>query len=347
MDYFSGLKILKHSEKIRELLETGDSSPIMAEIDPTDACNFNCPWCCDRELHQKFRSLPKERAFSLIDELCERNLKSVVIKGGGEPTLSPYLSEYLRYIRRRGLDIGIITNGSNITSELTDTICSTTTWIKVSLDAATEETHTKMHRPKSGNVFNEILGNIKFLVHARTLASNSIAIGINFTINETNYKEIVEAAELAKNLGVDYILLKFMVFEKRGIDGERFRSSENKVRKSIVEAKKLSSGSFSVIFRDIRDADKGWNKCLFNPFITTTCASGDVYPCCHTKGREEFCYGNFLDKSFWDVWDGERRKQIYQKVRNKACFKYCSFRYTPHNRILNYLAKEQPHTNFI
>ena len=264
---------------------------------------------------------------------------------GSQPFLPIWPNTFTTY--NKGLDVGIITNGSNISNDLVGVICTTTTWIKISLDAATEKTHTEMHLPKSGNVFNKIVENIKSLVSTKTSTTSDIAVGINFTINETNYKEIVEATRLAKNLGVGYILFKFMVFEERGVDGERFRPLENKARESIVEAKKLSSDSFAVVFRDIRNADVGWDKCLFNPLITTTCASGDVYPCCHTKGREEFCYGNFLDKSFWEVWDGERRKQIYQKVRDKECLKYCSFRYTPHNRVLNYLAQEQPHSNFV
>ncbi|MBU1016699.1 MAG: radical SAM protein [Patescibacteria group bacterium] len=346
-DYFSDLKIIKHPDKIKELFESGDSFPIMAEIDPTNACNFNCYYCCDREINKDRKSLPKTRAFTLIDELCAKNLKSVVIKGGGEPLISPYVEEYLKHIHSKGLDIGIITNGSNIPETLCRTICATSKWIKISLDAGTEKTHTEMHRPLNGPVFDKVLSNIEKLVGMRGKNGSGLTIGVNFTINEINYPEIVLATDLVKKIGVDYILLKIMVFEERGVSGDLFRKRRNQTEKLIKEAQKLATGDFHVFFRDLKNADKGWKKCLFNPFITIICANGDVYPCCHTKGRKGYLYGNILDNSFLDVWKGALRKEVYRKCVNKECLKYCSFRYTGHNRILNYIFEEQPHENFI
>ena len=38
-------KLFYHGEKVSELLETGDTTPVTWELDPTNLCNHDCIGC--------------------------------------------------------------------------------------------------------------------------------------------------------------------------------------------------------------------------------------------------------------------------------------------------------------
>ena len=44
--------------------------------------------------------------------LIENGLKSVIIIGGGEPTVSPYFFDIVNLLKEKRIQIGIVTNGS-------------------------------------------------------------------------------------------------------------------------------------------------------------------------------------------------------------------------------------------
>ncbi|MCX6803853.1 MAG: anaerobic ribonucleoside-triphosphate reductase activating protein [Candidatus Diapherotrites archaeon] len=81
-------------------------------------CNFKCKFCYNRELtsHKFFkkskRELIDEKDFFNFIESKKKMLDGVVITGG-EPTLSPGLTSFLRKIKSLGFAIKLDTNGTN------------------------------------------------------------------------------------------------------------------------------------------------------------------------------------------------------------------------------------------
>lgn len=79
----------------------------------TSGCNFRCPWCHNASL-----------ALSLVDESLDFNeileylkKRKGIIDGvcitGGEPTLMPSLTTYIKQIKDLGLMVKLDTNGTN------------------------------------------------------------------------------------------------------------------------------------------------------------------------------------------------------------------------------------------
>src|SRR5512139_1013314 len=88
------------------------SSPISINLDLTSACNFACPFCVDSKLIRIRKSLALENVKNTVDALHSHGLLSVILIGGGEPTLHRDFGEIVRYLKGKGLQIGIVTNGS-------------------------------------------------------------------------------------------------------------------------------------------------------------------------------------------------------------------------------------------
>lgn len=82
-------------------------------IEPTTFCNLKCPHCyraCDKTesvpVHRELEEMKKE-----VDNLIkDKNIQTVSISGG-EPLMYPRLPELISYIKNKGLNILLFTNG--------------------------------------------------------------------------------------------------------------------------------------------------------------------------------------------------------------------------------------------
>src|SRR5512135_3655573 len=112
-------------------------SPISINLDLTSACNFSCPFCVDSKLINAGKSLTLTEAKRTIDVLHSHGLLSVILIGGGEPTLHGDFGEIVRYIKSKKLQVGIVTNGSRL--EKIDAVAEALKekdWVRISIDAA-------------------------------------------------------------------------------------------------------------------------------------------------------------------------------------------------------------------
>ena len=124
-------------------------APISINLDLTSACNFACPHCVDSKIINTGEYLSIEDVKHSLDTLKSRGLLSVILLGGGEPTLHKDFGKIVNYIKSIGLQLGIVTNGSRLGRVAkVAALLEKHDWVRVSLDAASQETFVKLHRPK-------------------------------------------------------------------------------------------------------------------------------------------------------------------------------------------------------
>jgi len=89
-------------------------TPAFYEVDLTNRCNLNCPWCCTREARLKN---PVDMSIDLVYRIIDKAFKlriGVVFSGGGEPTLHPNFKDIMKYATKC-LGVGLVSNGTNTT----------------------------------------------------------------------------------------------------------------------------------------------------------------------------------------------------------------------------------------
>ena len=137
-------------------------SPISINLDLTSACNFSCPFCVDSKLINAGKNLALEEVKKTIDTLHSHGLLSVILIGGGEPTLHKDFGEIVRYIKSKRLQIGIVTNGSRLEKiEAVVEELKEKDWIRISIDAAGEGVFKELHLPKTQVTLSRILEKAK------------------------------------------------------------------------------------------------------------------------------------------------------------------------------------------
>ncbi len=191
-------------------------SPISINLDLTSACNFSCPFCVDSKLINAGKTLALGDVKGTIDTLHSHGLLSVILIGGGEPTLHKDFGEIVRYIKSKRLQIGIVTNGSRlekieaIVKELEEK-----DWIRISIDAAGEEGFKALHVPKTRVRLRGILEEAKKVKKRNPLVSlgySFVIVWEGMEINgkrlRSNLDEIRRSVELAREFSFDYVSFK-------------------------------------------------------------------------------------------------------------------------------------------
>ena len=164
-DPFNPHKILNHIDRLQRLVRGELVYPITVEIDPTNLCNHRCAWCVSMEAHTG-EKLGLDRFTSLVRELKQADVRSVVLKGGGEPTTHPQFIEMLDVLRNAGLAVGLITNGSMPRPGSVAKVVEVCDWVRVSLDASTAQTHESIHGTKD---FSKIMLHVAARIQPRPL----------------------------------------------------------------------------------------------------------------------------------------------------------------------------------
>lgn len=347
-DPFSPYKILNHFDRLSALVRGELVYPITVEIDPTNVCNHRCAWCVSIEAHNE-QHISIERFNELVGQLKSLDVKSIVLKGGGEPTVHPRFPEMLDAAHAAGLDIGLITNGSFPRKGSVEKVLETCQWARVSLDAATPETHRLIHGTLD---FPRIIENVRRL----TSRASHTMVGLNFVAEPRNYREMAEFAEMGKRLGVAYVTIRCVFNPDQPLAPE----TRDEMRSLARRAKSVEAGGFRVFLGNFTDryldadphAVLNHQKCLGPNLVGVVGGDGEVYACCFLRGNPQFSFGSIHRQSFDEIWKGDRRREVMDAVYAGKCGRVCAGgmtanRYNIYNDILNYLAAEsKQHASF-
>ena len=132
-------------------------APISINLDLVTACNFKCPHCIDADIINTGKMLDLQYVKTLIGDWSKKGLRSVILIGGGEPTLYPYFEETVNFLKKLSLQVGIVTNGTYLRK--IENIChllGEKDWVRLSLDAGKDGTFQKIHQPKAKIKLEEI-----------------------------------------------------------------------------------------------------------------------------------------------------------------------------------------------
>ena len=240
-----------------------DLAPISLNLDLTTACNYRCDHCIDWDILNTRHHHDDAELEASLRAMAERGLRSVILIGGGEPTLYPGFERIVRFAKQLALQIAVVSNGSrgDRMLEVADAL-TPGDWLRLSLDAGSDELFRAMHRPVSRSL---TLDEICAWVPRIKARNASLRIGYSYIIVWRgasrdgvalfeNIDEIVSATERARRFGFDFIALKPVlerapggaeVMDPAGAQEELSRVVA-RIRGEVEKARALTSATFSV-----------------------------------------------------------------------------------------------------
>lgn len=256
---------LGEGEPIAEDERVPDYAPVSINLDITTACNFACDHCVDMDILNTGIKYNHEKLLDSLKLMAERGLRSVIVIGGGEPTVYPKFVETITFMKELGLQVSVVSNGSGMKkiAEIAP-LLDEKDWVRLSLDSATDETFQAMHKPKGRGItldqICEAVPGIKDINPRFPIGFSFIVTWRGAFINDSkiveNIGEIVDAAERARRYRFDYIAYKPFLTRAEENNAEIVDISETdkhfdavvaRLRESVNEAKKLATDTFRVI----------------------------------------------------------------------------------------------------
>jgi len=148
-------EVLSLYEQYPEWFEFLPGSQI--EIEITNDCNLKCIMCPRiSRMNREIGCMDFDLFKKIINEI---EVSSIHFSGLGEPLLHPQIRDMFAYAKEKGLEVGLWTNGLELTKELSEEIIDKgfLDYIIFGLDAATKETYAKI---KGVDAFDKAVENI-------------------------------------------------------------------------------------------------------------------------------------------------------------------------------------------
>jgi radical SAM protein with 4Fe4S-binding SPASM domain len=306
-------RILTLYDRARDINKGFMPPPRMAIIYPNYRCNDECPGCEYAMINHRDKSqMDVSRFLTLLDELRDIGVDAVELCGGGEPTLYPHLNDVIMHGRKRGLSFGLLTNGSRLCGKTAFVVARELSYVRISLDAATDATYLKVKRP-TDTTFSTVITNIKDIMRLRDRLNSPLLISIKFLVSQLNRHEIRDAFELAQKLKVDSLQFK-------ALRQSAFSLTPQQQDRAAAQIRRLKKAYPKLNVLGGVDKITATGRCWLSPLQTTIDARGDVFLCCYyLHRRARHCIGNIYKNSFRDIWGSPRHLRVISAIRPAEC----------------------------
>jgi MoaA/NifB/PqqE/SkfB family radical SAM enzyme len=311
------------------------------EFHPSDVCNLTCRGCTYGHDDPERKPSPVNYPFQEIKKISQLKPRSMVIIGGGEPTLyrsANYgFQEMVDEISSTnvGIALALITNG---TCKPSGDWPNRLSWIRVSLDAATEATYTAFRgKPLFDRVCKNYLSYLNYDVRY---------VGISFLFAQANIHDYTAVAKFIFNLvknekphalhkvNIQYRPLRRdpYVYNRpftQAVTAEQIQNAIREVRQladSSEEMKRFlkDQTNITAILGGNAHPLHDFSRCYYSQTFRIVRASGDLRPCFIRVTEPDFSLGNIQTDGLETIalhalYVGARRKPHCDQQGCRQC----------------------------
>lgn len=276
------------------------SAPLLVWLEITRRCNLRCEHCFVEGGEPRNSEMPTERVLSLLDELAELGVFSVIISGG-EPTIHRDFVKILHHAHGLGFTVSIATNGMALTEKLLAQLPEDDLIISMSLDGA---------HGQGGPGVSDFDYVTRRLLEVRDSGFNT---SIMTTTTHDNVRELDRIIRWAVEHDVSLrsvpfvpsgrgALHRLMINTPEDVElAARFWLNEEMWERMRDPKLGLCTGK---VFNFLLTMVFATHRCMSGRGLCYVTSAGDVYPCTTCSGAKVLCGGNVQMDSFARVWTG-------------------------------------------
>ena len=265
----------------------------------THLCNLRCSHCYQDDYHSH---MPKEQLLSILnkfaDFVSDNHYIGQINLTGGEPLLHPDFMFLAQEIKKRGLRLGILTNGTLITEDYARFLHGIRpVFVQISLDG-TKNTHDAIRGKDS---FSLALKGIKHL------KKHQIRVLVSFTAQKGNYKDFTRLASICKRYKVDKLWWDRVVTDdkdstdKLALTQDQFQELVDKAGKLSRKYTRIDGTSMVTCQRSLQflghEGVDCCYRCSAGKNLLAVLADGNVMSC----RRLPLVVGNILESDFHTI----------------------------------------------
>jgi len=284
----------------------GLRAPVNVTWEITLKCNLHCSHCLSDAGKPLEDELTAGDCRRLVDQLTALKIFQVNI-GGGEPFIREDFLDILSYAHEKSLVTCVSTNGMLIDHGLAKRLSRLKMlYLQVSLDGATAEVNDRI---RGKGTYKKILNAIG------CLARQGAPFSINAVLTRTNYPQLDDLREMAKEYGAELRVSRFRP-SGRGKESKAFLGPDKDQLEAFAEWLEghdlvRTGDSFFCLTSENRRR-KGLDMCGAAKMTCCISPTGDVYPCAFLQERP-FLVGNIREKALKELWD---KSMVFAQLRN-------------------------------
>lgn len=285
--------------------------PISIAIEPTTSCNLRCPECPSglRSFTRPTGMLDQPLYQRIIDQLAP-SLNYLTFYFQGEPYLHPDFLSMVKYAADKNIYTATSTNAHYLNDERARmTVESGLDRLIISIDGTTQDTYQSYR--VGGSLEKVMEGARNMVMWKKKLKSATPHLMFQFLVVKPNEHQIPEVYKLAKEIGIDEVVLK-----TAQIYNYENGSDLIPVQDQYARYKKQADGKYTIKNKLDNNCWKMWHSCV----ITW---DGKVVPCCFDKDAHHVL-GDLNTTSFKDIWNSKAYNNFRQSLlRSRSEIEIC------------------------
>ena len=218
----------------------------------------------------------------------------------GEPYLNSKFLEMVRFAAAKKIYTATSTNGHYLKDDVArETVASGLDRLIISIDGTTQETYEAY---RIGGQLDKVLEGTRNIIRwKREMKSKTPHVAFQFLVVRPNEHQIPDIYKLAREVGVDQVLLKTAQIYDYEQGSDLIPTIDKYSR-----YKKNRDGKYAIKSELLNHCWKMWHSCV----ITW---DGNVLPCCFDKDAH-YVMGNVREKKFDSIWFGEKYRDFRQSL---------------------------------
>lgn len=264
--------------------------------------------------------------------------------------LNADMPEIANEIKACHVDVAMSTNGVLFTEDKIRDCLASFTWIRFSIASMEESSYKKIQCGKD-NDLAIVKKNLEEAVRIKRDRRLATTLGAQCLLLPDNMQRLPDMAKQLREIGIDYLTVK--PYSQHLHSENKFEINYQQMMDLEQELKQFQTEQFAIYFRANAmkkvHHKKTYAQCYGLPFMAHIDAKGNVWPCVAHIGVKELCYGNIYEQTFQEIWEGQKRRKITERLKqsdiNQVCREAC--RLDEINKYLHALKHPGEHVNFI
>lgn len=274
-------------------------------IEINSTCNLSCIYCYHENRDNTF--LTKDIIYKLVESLKELGAKEIKISGG-EPMLHPDFFDILRFIKKCGLKVNLVTNGTKINSNNAMLLKDLCDLLTISMDSWDQFTNDQT-RP------NSYMSIIRALEELKTVEAKSYYLGVVATKYNSDIASFIELGKKYRIQGIIFESIHREGKAKDIFDDYFMNYNEYQRYKLLTEELKKAApfeistlpgfGGSCMLIEDIP---------VIRPRIDY---NGNVY-LCRSFLNTKMSVGNIYEHNLSEILEGEKTENLIVELKKRS-----------------------------
>jgi len=298
-------------------------SPLQAWLEVSARCNLRCQMCAinyDSRYRPKGTRPPffEPSLFARLRPIFPSLLRAYLF-GLGEPTLNPYLVDYIRELSAAGVEVAFNTNATLIDDEKAREIARAgAKRVTVSIDGARPETYETI---RVGATFDRVMRGI------RALIATGLEVDFSMVAMKSNIDDVPRLVDLCAEVGGKGVhveplysqegspeLDEHYARENLGLVGAdraaaAFEAAATRAKEHGVRFGSRFTGVRKFDYVDLAREQRATWTCSEPWASIWVTSAGDVRTCC----LNDKSFGNLNEQTFAEIWNGDAYRRFREQ----------------------------------